>query len=337
MNKRLSWFLITAGLLVPMPAAAQVVESVGSRALGMGGAFVGVANDSSASWWNPAGQASGPFVDVALGHTTTDSAGQLPAWRDRASWFALATPPVGLSYYRFRTVAAAPDPPTAQDRAGRQDRRAGVLARSLSASQLGVTVVQSLVPGVHAGTTLKYVRGTVTSALAGGRPSEVLDAGDGLDGGRTDGTFDLDVGVMAVGGPVGGGVVVRNVRQPEFGATADAAGMQLPRQIRGGVAVDMERTAAAVPLTVALDADLRRYTAGFGDRRVVAIGAEQWFLARQFAVRGGARFNTVGAKERAATAGGSVSVRSGLYVEGYFVRGGSADERGWGAAARVTF
>ena len=40
---------------LPVVASAQFIEAVGVRALGMGGAFVAVANDSSATWWNPAG------------------------------------------------------------------------------------------------------------------------------------------------------------------------------------------------------------------------------------------------------------------------------------------
>jgi len=40
-------------------AAAQSTESVGTRAQGMGGAFVGVADDASAVYWNPAGLAGG--------------------------------------------------------------------------------------------------------------------------------------------------------------------------------------------------------------------------------------------------------------------------------------
>ena len=47
-------------------ASGQVTELVGSSASGMGGAFVAVASDSSAVWWNPAGLAAGPFLDMAL-------------------------------------------------------------------------------------------------------------------------------------------------------------------------------------------------------------------------------------------------------------------------------
>jgi len=88
---------------------------------------------------------------------------------------------------------------------------------------------------------------------------------------------------------------------------------------------------------VAVDADVRTYATGTGDRRVFAAGVEQWLWARRIGVRGGARWNRTGAKERSATAGASVAARNGLYVEGYVVRGGSTAERGWGLGTRVTF
>ena len=57
----------TPRVALPAVCSAQIVESVGNRALGMGGAFVAVASDSSATWWNPAGLATGPFSDVSIG------------------------------------------------------------------------------------------------------------------------------------------------------------------------------------------------------------------------------------------------------------------------------
>jgi hypothetical protein len=194
-----------------------------------------------------------------------------------------------------------------------------VPVRSLAANQLGVTILRTLIPGVHAGTTLKYLRGT-------------------REGGRAESRFDLDVGVLAVAGPVRLGGTVRNVREPEFGAAdeADETGIRLPRQVRVGAAFDPEN-ATGLPLTVALDADVRSYVAGSGERRVVAVGAEQWLAAKRIGVRAGGRFNTVGARDRSATAGVSVSLRPGMFVDGHVVRGGSADDRGWGVAARVSF
>src|SRR5437773_12382251 len=96
-------FLFAAALvMIATNCSAQIVESVGNRALGMGGAFVAVAADSTATWWNPAGLATGPFSDVSLGSGITDLKEQVPARRDRVSWFAATAPAVGVSYYRLR-------------------------------------------------------------------------------------------------------------------------------------------------------------------------------------------------------------------------------------------
>ena len=60
---------------------------------------------------------------------------------------------------------------------------------------------------------------------------------------------------------------------------------------------------------------------------------------KQFAlaIRGGARFNTVGEQDRTVTVGASVAPRAGLFIEGYAAAGGELDEHGWGVAARVSF
>lgn len=330
-------------VLTAVPARAQIIEAAGSRALGMGGAFVAVASDSTATWWNPAGLAAGPYVDLSWGRGRVETTERLPVSREKTSWFALATPPVGLSYYRFRITDIQPFDPTGQAEAGREERRAGVPVRSLSASQLGVTLVRTLMPGVHAGTTLKYVRGIIRGgredSLA--RPSDLLAGGEALDGGQAESRFDVDLGVLGIAGPVRLGAVVRNAREPEFGeagvmSDASAAPMRLPRQIRVGAAFDAE-AGLGVPLTVAFDADVRAYATASGPRRMVAFGAEHWFLAKRVGVRAGGRVNTRGASARSATAGVTLTVRAGAYLEGHAVRGGSADEQGWGLGARVSF
>jgi len=332
-------FLCAAILIIAATdSSAQIVESVGNRALGMGGAFVAVANDSTATWWNPAGLATGPYADVSTGRSITDldQDETSAARRDRVSWFAATAPVVGISYYRLKITDIRGFGATGQPPVNRQDTRAGVSMQSFSASQLGLTVVQSILPGVDAGATVKYVRGTVRVGSDGGVKStgDLLDDGEELEGGHAENQFDLDAGVIAVAGPVRLGAVMRNIRQPDFGG--DAARFSLPRQTRIGAAIDTEQSGGP-PFIFAVDADVRRYTTATGDRRVVALGAEQWLWAKRIGVRGGARFNTVGAQERAATAGASVAARNGLYVEGYIVRGGSEADRGWGFGARVSF
>ena len=326
--------LVACLFLLDTTAGAQVVETVGSRALGMGGAFVAVASDSSATWWNPAGLAAGPFVDVALARAVTETTGELPANRTKGSWFALGTPPFGVSYYTFKITDAQLLTPTVTESGSREDRRAGLA--SASASQLGVTLVHSLVSGVHAGATLKYVRATVRAGEGEGDLSSdaLLDLGDDLEGGDADGAFEADIGLLAVAGPVRLGLLVRNVLETTF--EQEAGTLRLPRQVRIGVAYD-RAGAGGAPLTIAADVDATKIDTPTGERRNVVLGMERWLAGGRLGVRGGARFNTAGEHERSATGGVSVAVRSGLFLDGHAVGGGDEDERGWGFAARVSF
>jgi hypothetical protein len=296
----------------------------------MAGAFVAVASDSSATWWNPAGLAAGPFVDVAVAQATTERAERLPAVRNRVTWFALGTPPAGVSYYHLHTTDVRGFDPTT---GGRRTSPAAPV-RSWSGNQLGVTLLHTLVSGVHAGTTIKYLRGTLrtSSQLAGGTPRVSLDRGEDLDGGTAENRFDLDLGLLAVSGPMRIGMVVRNLREPQFGDRA----FRLARQVRVGAALDGTELGGS-PFVISLDADVHRYASSTGQRRVVAGGAERWFLTHRLGLRGGGRFNTVGAQERTAAAGVSVAIRPGLYVDVHAVRGGASDDRGWGLAGRFSY
>jgi hypothetical protein len=328
-------FLLCALLsLFDTAARAQVVETVGSRALGMGGAFVAVASDSSATWWNPAGLAAGPFIDLALARAVTETVGDLPANRSKSSWFALGTPPFGVSYYRLKITEAQVVTPTVTESGSREDRRAGLA--SVDTAQFGVTVVHTLVDGVHAGATLKYVRATVRADQREGELSAeaLLDLGDDLEGGDGEGAFEADLGLLAVAGAMRLGLLVRNIRETTF--EQDAGLARLPRQVRIGFAYD-RAAVSGVRLTVALDIDALTIDTVSGERRNVAVGVEQWLAGGRLGVRGGARFNTTGGNERTATGGLSVAIRSGLFLDAHLVRGGAEDERGWGIASRVSF
>src|SRR5690242_11957337 len=91
-------------------ALAQSNERLGTRAQGMAGAFVGVADDASAVYWNPAGLARGAYFSLVIDGNNADSA---PATQSNAirtsGWLvALTTPALGISYYRLNTSAATP-------------------------------------------------------------------------------------------------------------------------------------------------------------------------------------------------------------------------------------
>jgi hypothetical protein len=301
----------------------------------MGGAFVAVANDSTATWWNPGGLATGPFIDVALAHGSGEAADRLPASRTGVWSFSLGTPPLGVSYYRTKITDIRVDSATAPAEADREDRAARLGIRSLSVSQFGATVLHTITTGVSAGATVKYLRGIahvrdLDATGSGAEISDLLDQGDALSGGEGEGTVDVDVGVLAAVGGLRLGLTARNLRAPRFGDR------RLERQVRAGAAFDAE-AAGAFPATVSMDVDLRRYTAATGERRVIAIGGEHWVRPERIALRGGARFNTAGEQDRTVTAGASVAVRAALFVEGYGAVGTRTGESGWGVAARVSF
>jgi hypothetical protein len=324
------------------PAGAQIFESVGIRAQGMGGAFVAVADDASATWWNPAGLAGGAYVNslVEWGATqdprvATDAGGAaLPSWRAKTRGIAVAYPALGLSYYRLRVSEIQPIGAIAGSATSRQDQGlTPVRLHSLVLQQFGATVGQSIGGHFVVGSTLKLVRGALgTSAGVAGEAS--LDRAAELDG-STETRLDLDVGALAQVGAVRAGVVVKNVRQPAFGAGADR--LEIPRQARLGVAVTTGRRGSLGPVTVAFDADLTRTPTATGDQRHVAGGAEAWLFGRSLGLRGGVSGNTVGDVRPAAGAGASLALRGGMYVDGQVTVGSDTERKGWGLAFRLTF
>ena len=73
MSKKISK-LTLAGLLVLLTCqVAEAQAPLGVRAQGMAGACVGVADDASAVYWNPAGLATGAFVSLILDYGRTDT------------------------------------------------------------------------------------------------------------------------------------------------------------------------------------------------------------------------------------------------------------------------
>ena len=106
--------LIIAVHVASGPASAQSFEVLGTRAAGMGGAFVAVADDATAVYWNPAGLAlGGSYFGLVLdnnhGKAEPEDIGQ--AGRRSASIIALTAMPVGLSYYRLSATTVTPDRP----------------------------------------------------------------------------------------------------------------------------------------------------------------------------------------------------------------------------------
>lgn len=335
---------LTAGALVVFfasSASAQIFETVGTRAQGMGGAFVAVADDAMASWWNPAGHGSVYFSTVFERSTMTEPADPAPAgpaWRGDARAFAVSFPAIGLSYYRLRISETAPRTSVQPgERAGGADPgTSGVVLRSLATSQYGATISQSLGAHLIIGSTLKLVRAGVTTATSG-PGDDSLDEAANLDV-PVETRGDFDIGVMAAIDRVRLGVSVKHVHEPAFGDGDDR--FVVARQARAGFVFSTaefstEPRGTADSLTVAVDADLTRTATVFGDARHVAAGIEVSLLERHLALRGGASTNTVGDGGSSASAGLTVGLLTGVYLDGAVTFGSDRSRKGWAIGLRL--
>lgn len=318
--------------------SAQTFESVGVRAQGMSGAFVAVSDDATASWWNPAGIATGAYLSAVLerGRTTEPvmPGPEGPAAITTSNDIALAFPALGLSYYHFRISEIVAPASTAAIAGNRQDPRSpGSVVRSVALSQFGTTVGRSLGDYLVVGSTVKLVRAGAVSASASS--SSPLDDADALDV-SVQTRADLDVGVMANLGHLRLGLAVRNVTEPSFGDVA-ADILTLKRQARIGLAVLSVPHGALRGLIVAADADLTTTETAMGDVRHLASGVEGWLARGRLGLRAGVSANTVGARRPAVSGGVSVALTPAIHLNASRTMGRDESVTGWSTSASVAF
>jgi hypothetical protein len=336
----MSWslFVLVFLLVHPSTAGAQIYESAGTRAQGMGGAFVAVADDATATWWNPAGLATGAFFSAVVerGQTTepSDPADDAAARRTSSGGFAAAFPALGVSFYKFRvsetTSASRPTDASVQTR--QEDGAAGLGVQSRAVSRFGITVGQSLNDHIVVASTLKIMRGGGGEDVAA--DGDRLDAADDLEFARRT-RLDVDAGVMAVFGGLRFGASARNLTRPDFGD--DERPLVLDRQARAGVAFMSRPIGPVNGLTVSADADITKERSVLGEARRVAAGAEAWVLNRHLGLRGGVSHNTLDRHETAWSGGISVMLISGISVDAARTAGSDDSLRGWSGSVRLTF
>jgi hypothetical protein len=292
-------FALAALLIVVSPSLlrAQTWSQVGERAQGMGGAFVAVADDASAAYWNPAGLATGGMFDAQLELNSPKGTVESPA-PGRKAFVGVALPVLALSYYQLR--------PAVSSSADRKNEGSGeVRVSTLDTSNFGVSLVQTVKNKLVMGSTLRLVNG----------------------GGDT--SFDLDLGAMASLGNVQVGVTARNLRksvnterQVRFGA-AFFSGL-LPKPVLG-------------PFSVDFDVDLTQTATIRGNHREAAVGSEQWWANKTFATRLGMHWDTNRAGQAAFGGGLTVKLPQSLFAEGHVTKGQDDADSGWGIGLRVTF
>jgi len=291
---------VVSFVLCPLAARAQMPEAVGVRAQGMGGAFVAVADDATATWWNPAGLATGAYFNALLEFDQPNT----PSNADVRA-VAIALPSLGLSYYRLPISDMRAGAPVGSDPNSRQDQ--GYL------NQFGITVGQSIGNHLVVSSTVKLVHAGDTQA-------------------------DLDLGAMVRAGRLRFAIVMKNLRQPTFGEGADA--LSLKRQSRVGAAYISGPHGMLDEFAVAADGDLATVRTALGDARHIAAGAEAWMIHRTLGLRGGVSANTVtdqGSASGGASVLLQSGRYLRTYVEGQLTRGSDESRRGWSAGLRLTF
>ena len=313
---------LIAGLLALISVqTASAQGQIGTRASGMAGAFVAVADDATAVYWNPAGVATGSIVSVVLDagrfQSGPDPQG-LETQKDTSAVVALSATAIGLAYYRLGTYGKGKPKPVVAGPESREE--VGRSVHAITTNTAGVSLVQSLNEHIVIGATPKIVVGA----------------------GRV--VADVDAGVMAWANRFRFGLVARNLTTPSFRgglsrpseAEADDAGAtELGREVRIGGAWGSGWTGVS-RVIVSADADLISRAAPDGDRRDVAAGVETWWMSQRLGLRGGVRSSTIGGARAAVAAGISAGLQPGMLVEAHVVRG-HGDERSWSVGARMTF
>lgn len=309
--------LVAVVVLGGFAASAHAQSPVGVRASGMAGAFVAVADDASAVYWNPAGLATGAlvsFIAVFSGDEPgTPEAQAVPGDRDAARMVAFSLPPIGLAYYRTGTYGNGADTSAVTGPDSREEVRRRVYG--LTTNTIGVSLLQSLSDTVVVGVTPKLVKGR------------------GI--GDTASVFDVDAGVMVAMRRLRLGMVARHLTTPTFAAGPGGAEVELPREVRVGAAWGATWP-GHTPLVVAVDGDLTSRPAPTGERRDVAAGVETWWFERRLGLRGGVRGSTIGGARAAVAAGLSAGLTASLQIDAQVTRG-HADERGWSVGLRAGF
>jgi hypothetical protein len=310
-RSKLNCILIPLLLLSALPAFAQ--SPIGTRAEGMAGAFVGVADDASAVYWNPAGIATGSIVsavvswgdvpEIAAPLQTSD--GQ----QDTRAMVAVSATAVGAAYYRFTAYGLGAANPAATTSSSREE--VGRFVHAITVHTVGVSLLQSISENIVVAATPKFVRGAGANA------------------------FDVDAGVMWSMNRVRLGLVARNLTAPSFESDAIAQTIDLQREVRAGAAWGSGWSGMS-RVIVSVDGDLTSRVTPAGDRRDVAAGVETWWLGQRLGLRSGVRASTIGDARAAVAAGISAGLTPGLLVEAHVVRG-QGDERSWSVGARMLF
>ncbi len=292
---RLPLALIAAVLSATAADAQTRVMHLGARAASMGGAFTGVADDSTAFYWNPAGIALGRFLSAGVYYGREESDRDGRVFEDRAGGLSLEYTFMGVAFTQYRQSA------------GEGDAR-----RGLDTFDVTVSVLQSLpLDNLVVAGNVHYLSGTTS----------VADVDTGSS------SWDVDLGVMYEPTlDVRFGVMLSHLREARFVLPEDDDRLRVPRHARAGVSFRLPRS-----FLVAFDVDLSTQGSGLDTWRELSLGAEKGFFDQRAFLRAGLRAETgseLGSRP-AFSVGGGVQLWKLELELAYLGSSASRDEAYW--------
>jgi len=270
-------FVAIVTFAFPQASRAQTTDAIGVRAQGMAGAFTAVADDATATYWNPAGLAGGALFNGLLEYARPDR-----DLSETVRGFSAAYPALGIAYYRLPVSQIRAKASTGTTSPGREDQ--GVL------SLYGVTVGQSLGEHLVIGSTIKLLH-------------------------ADDSHLAVDIGAMATLGPARVGVTLRDVTEPTL--DNGGAALTLERHARVGFALTSGKRGVIGQATFSIDADLTKTDSFGGEQRDFAVGGEAWMPKQTLGIRGGFSKNTAGSGGTLLSGGFSLMLKRGNFVDVY--------------------
>jgi len=253
---RTCFVMCLCGVLLALSVPASAC--VGARALGMGGAFVGLADDVSATYWNPAAlvDLDGPVATWM--HTATNRESM-----NYQDYLAYATPigddaAAGLSYIGFKFAGSL-----------------GMYGSGVISEQAWgwLSMATRVGEDTALGANLKFIRDDDVRFWLYGYEVPVLKA-------ETETAFDLSLYHHA-GENVTLGLLVQNINEPELKVVTPIGSGPVAkwgRNYRPGVAVRVPEK------DLILSAEVYNAT---GDDRALRFGMEKRFEEEQYALRAG--------------------------------------------------
>ena len=278
-------------------------DVVGTRAQGMGGAFVAVADDASAAWWNPAGLSSIPVADASVSGGDFSTAGDTDACGvgtdARLACVShiglLRAPGCGRQLQPSHRVIDIRPAATATAEPGRQEDTGTAAGRVVRTQYLDATLAQSIGDVLVVGTTLGVVSGETASVR--------LPAGGSIDDG-----FEHDSRSCRRMDTRASTHMSARWRTSALCVSVSSCAI-LRRRVSTTPRVDRSRcrvrygwarrsVAARRRISGASGRSRstptsRRVDAADGRRRAVSVGVERWLASRRVGVRGGARVQTI--------------------------------------------